>query len=112
VIQSSPLPCGGGAVSPELLVEVRVRVALHMSDSSAGPGERVRFFGTVTPGYDGLTVSIQRRKRKGSWIDVAQTVLKNSRFSRGFVPRAGGYRARVGPDADHAGGTSRSRRIS
>jgi hypothetical protein len=109
LLQYSPQPCGGGEMSPELLVEVKIDVSLRVKATGR---DRVRFYGTVAPAHDALTVHIQRRRSSGKWVDVAHTTLKNSRFSRSFVPRPGRYRARVDHDADHADGTSHSRRVS
>jgi hypothetical protein len=112
-VLQSPLPCGGGTVSPELTVEVRIKVVLHVK---ATGHDRVRFYGTAAPAHDGLTVHIQRHKRTGKWTNVAHTSLKAggpglSSFNRTLVPRRGRYRARVDHDVDHADGTSHSRRI-
>ena len=106
--------------SPETLVNVRVRVTLHLSDRTPAVGRRVRFFGAVTPGHDGKVVRIQRRFRTG-WRTVARAGLvattpvngvARSKFSRRIrILRNGTFRARVSPaDGDHVRGTSARRR--
>jgi len=106
--------------SPEVLVGVRVRVSLRLSDSTPRAGQRVRFSGVVTPGHDGKVVSIQRRTRTG-WRTIATTTLAaatpvngvaRSKFSKRIrIRRSATYRARVTPgDGDHERGTSRRRR--
>jgi hypothetical protein len=115
-IVASPLPCPGGTTSPELLVQVRIKVVLQVS-SAPKPGGRVRFFGTAAPEHGGQTVHIQRRTRKRGWVDVKRTISRDagpnrSRFSARIGVRAGGtYRALVDPDTDHAQGTSRPKRV-
>jgi hypothetical protein len=106
--------------SPEVLVNVRVRVTLRLSDSTPSRGERVRFSGTVTPAHDGKVVRIQRRFSTG-WRTVARTTLvattpvngiARSKFARRIrILRSGTFRARVTPnDGDHVRGTSARRR--
>ena len=73
--------------SSEVLVQVRIKVVLRLSDRTPRRGEPVRFFGTAAPEHDGLTVRIQRQTRTGSWRTVARTRLRDagterSRFSR------------------------------
>jgi hypothetical protein len=111
-----PDPCSPGAVSPELLVKVRIKVVLHLGDPTPAAGKRVRFYGTATPAHDGQPVFIQRRKRNGHWRTVKTTLLADagnelSSFNTSIrVNHAGTYRARVHHDADHAGGKSKRKR--
>jgi hypothetical protein len=106
------------AVSKELLLKVRIKVALRLSDSTPRRGERVRFSGPAAPEHDGGEVRIQRRTFTGRWKTVKVTTLKDagaelSRFStRIRVRRDGTYRARIPHDADHADGRSRSKRAN
>ena len=106
------------AVSKELPLSVRIKVALRLSDSTPSRGERVRFSGPAAPAHDGGEVRIQRRTFTGRWSTVKVTTLKDagtelSRFStRIRVRRDGTYRARVTHDADHADGISRSKRAN
>lgn len=108
-------------VSREMLVSVRVKVALRLSDSTPNAGQLVRFTGTVTPVHNGVIARIQRRTSTGSWKTVARTTLvqatpangvARSKFSRRLrVMRTATYRVRVSPaDGDHATGTSPRRR--
>jgi hypothetical protein len=98
--------------SAEVEVQVRIRVALHLSDRTPRAGQRVRFYGTAAPAHDGRTLRIQRQTQTGTWKTVARTGLRDagderSKFSRRVrVGRDGVYRARVYHDADHATGTS------
>jgi hypothetical protein len=104
------------ASSGEILVKVRTKVVLHVSDPTPNPRERVEFAGTVTPEHDGRLVYIQQRKR-GRWRTVARARLKDtgtsdSAFLRRIrVRRSGTYRARVRGDFDHAASKSASKRL-
>jgi hypothetical protein len=106
------------AVSKELLLKVRIKVALRLSDYTPSRGERVRFSGPAAPEHDGNQVLIQRRSFTGRWRTVKSTTLKDagtelSRFStRIRVRRDGTYRARIPHDADHVEGLSRSKRAN
>jgi hypothetical protein len=101
--------------SPDLLVRVRIRVTLRLSDRTPRRGQRVRFSGLAFPAHDGRRVLIQRRGSTGGFRTVARTTLRDagssrSRFSRSLrVSRDGVYRARVSGDADHLTGFSPSR---
>lgn len=103
--------------SPEVLILVRLRVGIRLSDSTPRRGQRVRFFGSVAPKHNGRKVFIQRRRRDGRWRTVARTVTRNaagnrSRYSKRVrIVRSGAYRVRVRGHADHRTGTSRRRAI-
>ena len=109
----------GSTISPEVTVQVRIRVPRRVSDPTPSRGERVRFFSDgVAPAHDGATVRLQKRSPSGSWVTVRRTVLRdtdNARFSRYSVRtrvrRDGTYRVRVSGDADHLRGTSRPRSL-
>lgn len=98
--------------SAQLLVQVRIRATLRLSDSTPRRGQLVRFSGFAYPAHDGRRVLIQRRTSTGSFRTVARTTLRDagtsrSRFSRSFrVRRDGVYRARVSGDANHLTGFS------
>jgi hypothetical protein len=102
--------------SAEILVQVRVKVVLRLSDRTPRRGQRVRFYGTAAPEHDGRIVYVQRRSSTGKWRSVATTPLQDagtelSKFSKRIrVRRDGTYRARVFHDSDHADGTSRRKR--
>lgn len=99
--------------SADVLVQVRIKVVLRLSDSTPRKGQRVRFYGTAAPEHDGRLVYIQRQSSTGKWRTLARTALKDagtefSKFSRRMrVRRSATYRARVFHDSDHADGTSR-----
>jgi hypothetical protein len=103
--------------SPEVLILVRLRVGIRLSDSTPRRGQRVRFFGSVAPKHNGRKVFVQRRRRDGRWRTVARTVTRNARGNRSRyskrvrIRRNGTYRVRVRGHADHRTGTSRSRSI-
>jgi hypothetical protein len=117
VVTASPTPYEQRQTSPELLVRVRIRVGIRLSDSTPGRGRLVRFFGSALPEHDGRPVSVQRRTRTGRWRTVRRTVLKDagtrrSQYSRRVrVFRDGVFRVRVRGHGDHASGTSRRRAI-
>ena len=103
--------------SSEVLVLVRLRVGIGLSDSTPRRGQRVRFFGSVAPKHNGRAVFIQRRRLDGRWRTVARTVTRNAAGNRSLyskrvrILRSGAYRVRVRGHADHRTGTSRNRAI-
>jgi len=103
----------GNTRSPNVLVNVRIRMSLRVSDSTPRVGQRVRFKGRACPTHNGLVVAIQRRSSTGRYRTVRRTTLKPattcSAYSRTFrIYRDGRYRV-TADDADHARGYSRSR---
>jgi hypothetical protein len=105
----------GGVRSPVVTVLVRMRVSVHLSDSTPAAGRRVRFSGRVCPRHDGGLVKIQRRRGR-RWRTVRRTRLRSgtkcSRYSRRVrVHRDGTFRVAARPDAAHITGISRRRRI-
>ena len=105
-----------GTKSGEVVVRVRIAVALRVSDSTPRRGQRVTFRGTATPAHDGREVVLQRRTTRG-YVTVAKATLadagtERSTYSmRARVSRNGTYRTRVAGDADHVTGTSRPRAL-
>jgi hypothetical protein len=103
--------------SPQVLVHVRLRVGIRLSDSTPRRGQRIRFFGTVAPKHNGRRVYVQRRRSDGRWVTIARTLTRNttgnrSRYSKRVrIYRTGAYRVRVRGHADHSTGTSRRRAI-
>jgi hypothetical protein len=103
--------------STEVLVHVRLRVGIRLSDSTPRRGTRVRFSGSVAPKHNGRRVFVQRRRKDGRWRTVARAITSNatgnrSRYVRRVtIIRSGLYRVRVRGDADHSTGTSRPRAI-
>jgi len=100
-------------LSGEVLVYVRMRVSLRVGDTSPARGQRVRFYGSVTPAHPGLTVHIQRRNPDASFRNVARATLTagataNSSRYTGTIPisRTGVYRVLVPSHADHVTGVS------
>jgi hypothetical protein len=112
-VSTGPVPQG---TSSELLLKVKIKVVLRLSDTTPRRGQRVRFYGTAAPEHDGRVVYIQRRSSTGSWRTVSRTVLRDagtevSAYSKRIrVRRNGTYRARVYRDGDHATGTSGRKR--
>jgi hypothetical protein len=106
------------ATSAEVLVEVRIKVVLRLSDGSPQRGQIVTFSGTASPEHDGRLAYIQRRTRTGNWRTVRRTALKDagsefSRFSKRIrIRRDATYRAKVFHDSDHADGTSRRKQVN
>jgi thermitase len=104
--------------SAELLVEVRMKVVLRLSDRTPLRGQIITFSGTVSPEHDGRLVSIQRRTRTGNWKTVKRAVVKDagsefSKFTRRIRARHDNtYRARVYRHADHLDGISRRKRTN
>ena len=100
-----------------MLILVRLRAGIRLSDSTPRRGQRVRFFGSVAPKHNGRRVFVQRRRGDGRWRTVARTLTRDaagnrSRYSKRVrVLRDGVYRVRVRGHADHRTGTSRTRAI-
>lgn len=103
--------------SAEVLVHVRLRVGIRLSDSTPRRGQGVRFFGAVAPKHNGHRVYVQRRRRDGRWVTIARTRTRNtsgdrSRYSKRVrIFSTGAYRVRVRGHGDHSTGTSRRRAI-
>ena len=99
--------------SPNVLVNVRIRMSMRVSDSTPRVGQVVRFKGRACPAHNGPVVAIQRRSSTGRYVTVRRTRLRAattcSAYSRAFrIYRDGRYRV-TADDADHARGYSRSR---
>jgi len=104
---------GTTTVSASLIVKVRIRMTLRVSDATPRVGQLVRFSGRACPAHDGLPVRIQRKNAKGTFVTVRRTTLRGatgcSTYTRRFrVYRDGTYRV-TSDDADHARGFSRER---
>ncbi len=103
----------GTVVSQAVLVKVRIRIGLRVSDRTPRVGQLVRFRGVACPAHKGLGVRIQRRTPKGTFRTVRRTTLRAaprcSAYSRRFrIFRDGVYRV-TADDRDHARGFSRTR---
>lgn len=103
----------GTTVSPAVLVKVRIRMSLRVSDATPRVGQLVRFRGRACPPHDGLPVRIQRKTATGAFVTVRRTTLRGSTtcstYTRRFrVYRDATYRI-TSDDADHARGFSRER---
>ncbi len=57
-------------------VNVRIRLSLLLSDYTPRSGQLVRFRGRACPPHDGLSVSIQKRTRTGSFRTIRRTRLR------------------------------------
>lgn len=110
------------ATSPDVLVQVRVRVTQHVSTLNPAAGALVRFSGFVYPAYTGKTVQIQRRTATG-WRTVARPTLVSaatvngqtrSKYSKRLrIRHSGTYRVRFNPaDGARLANTSPSRRLT
>ncbi len=104
--------------SPEVLVKVRPRVSLRVSDRTPAQGTRVRFSGFVSPAHDGRVVAVQRLSPTGTFVTVARPRLADagdarSRYSRRLrVTEDGTYRVRIVRHDDHEAGFSPRRVIN
>jgi hypothetical protein len=103
----------GTVISQAVLVKVRIRMGLRVSDRTPRVGQLVRFRGLACPAHEGLGVRIQRKTAKGGYRTVRRTTLRPgtrcSAYSRRFrIYRDGTYRV-TADDADHARGFSRTR---
>jgi hypothetical protein len=111
VAKSSP-----PAQSSGVLVRVRLRVSLGVSDRTPKKGSLVRFFGTVAPAHNNKPVLIQKKTATG-YRTVSRTTLRangtTSKYSKKLRIRSTGtYRVVAESlDQDHDNGTSRSRTL-
>jgi len=102
------------AVSQAVLVKVRIRMSLRVSDATPRVGQLVRLRGRACPPHNGLGVRIQRKTATGAYRTVRRTKLRAgttrcSIYNRRLrVYRDGTYRV-TSDDADHARGFSPSR---
>jgi len=106
-----------GLNSSDLLVLVRKRVTLGVSDATPARGQRVRFSGKIYPTHVGMVVSIQRLTSNGyrtvaRTASTANTTTRSAFSVKVRVRSDGRYRARVAADANHAAGNSRSRLLT
>jgi hypothetical protein len=103
--------------SDEVLVFVRMKASLRLSDAFPERGGTVGFFGSVTPAHDGLQVRIQKRNPDGSYRNVARAALttgsgESSRFdARIPIYRNGWYRVLVPSHDDHTKALSAPRPV-
>jgi hypothetical protein len=106
-----------GGPSNDVLVFVRMRTSLRVSDAFPERGDRVRFFGSVTPSHEGLTVHIQKRNPDGTYRNVARASLTHgtgasSRFEASIpIYRNGWYRVLAPSHDDHTKAVSAPRLV-
>ena len=105
----------GTTASTGVIVNVRIRVGLRVSDATPRVGQLVTFRGRACPRHDGLVIAIKRRTATGGFVTVRRARLKAgdtcSVYARSFrIFRDGAYRV-VADDADHAKGVSPTRFI-
>ena len=106
-----------GVNSGAVRVTVRFRVGLRVSRRYPPRGSVVRFYGRVGPAHFWHRVLIQMLGPHGHWHTIQRTRLRRARGDASFygarvrIERTGSYRVLVGPDADHAAGTSATVRI-
>ena len=105
------------AESPVMLVKVRPRVDVTVSDRTPAAGARVTFAGAVLPERDGASSLVQRRK-SGGWKTVAKAPLtdagaEQSAYTKAVrIRRDGTYRVKVPKDAEHVAGFSRKLKLN
>jgi FtsP/CotA-like multicopper oxidase with cupredoxin domain len=107
-----------GLTSAVRLVQVRLRVAMFLTDSTPARGQIVTFSGRVRPDHDGRTVQVQHRTSTG-YVTVRTTTTTDvpgatfSSYTRAMrVFRDGVYRVVVlSGDQDHRAGISSPRLI-
>lgn len=101
--------------SAELLVQVRIRVSMRLSDYTPRRRSLVRFSGSAAPAHDGAVAEIQRLRSTGGYGTIARTRLRDAGSGRSVysrrirISRTGTFRVVVRGDADHATGFSRRR---
>lgn len=105
----------GTTASTGVIVNVRIRIGLRVSDATPRVGRLVTFRGRACPREDGLVIAIKRRTATGGFVTVRRARLKAgdtcSVYARSFrIFRDGAYRV-VADDADHAKGVSPTRFI-
>ncbi len=105
----------GTTASTGVIVNVRIRIGLRVSDATPRVGQLVTFRGRACPRHDGLVIAIKRRTATGGFVTVRRARLKAgdtcSVYARSFrIFRDGAYRV-VADDADHAKGLSPTRFI-
>jgi hypothetical protein len=94
-----------------------MRASLGVSDTSPTRGQRVRFYGSVSPPHAGVVVHIQRRNPDGTFRNVAKTYLvarnaTSSRYSGVIrIYRNGAYRVLVPSQADNVKAVSVLRQL-
>jgi hypothetical protein len=107
----------GGTASQPVLVLVRFRVGVLVSNTHPLRGSLVRFHGRSAPRHRGLRVFIQRLGADGHWHTIRFTRLRGTNPQHSFysvrvrIERGGRYRVVVRHDASHARGVSRTVRI-
>jgi len=99
--------------SQALIVGVRIRMTLRVSDNTPRTGQVVRFRGRACPAHDGLRVRIQRKTPSGAFRTVRRTRLRAAARCSVFTKRMrvrkdGTYRV-TSDHADHTRGYSRAR---
>lgn len=103
--------------SAAVLVKVRPRVDVTVSDLTRTAGARVTFAGAVLPARDGASAVIQRR-RPGGWKTVGKATLadagaEQSSYTKDItVRRDGTYRVKVPKDAEHVAGVSSRQKLN
>jgi hypothetical protein len=104
--------------SVTVLVFVRYRVSLSVSDSTPKRGQRVRFSGVVSPAANGRLVLLQRRGANGVYHTTARALLvaRTTTSSKYSLSRkifsSGTYRVRLPGDVAHDPGNSRTRHLT
>jgi hypothetical protein len=104
----------GREASPGLLVTVRRKVSIKVSDRTPRKNELVRFSGFISPSYPlgpGAVATLQRRDKSGAFTNVKAALLKaagdfTSYRVRVRVKRPGVYRIAVPSSTYYGSGAS------
>jgi hypothetical protein len=106
-----------GATSATVLVSVRFRVGILVSQRHPPRGTNVRFHGLVEPGHNGHRVLVQWLGPRGHWNTIKQSRLRGAGGGRALysvrvrIERRGRYRVLVPADSTRARGWSVTVRI-
>jgi hypothetical protein len=104
----------GREASPGLLVTVRRKVSINVSDRTPRKNQLVRFSGFISPSYPlgpGAVATLQRREKSGAFTNVKAALLKaagdfTSYRVRVRVKSAGVYRIAVPSSTYYGSGAS------
>jgi hypothetical protein len=104
----------GREASPGMLVTVRRKVSIKVSDRTPRKHQLVRFSGFISPSYPlgpGAVATLQRRDKNGAFVNVKAALLKaagdyTSYRVRVRLDRAGVYRIAVPSSTYYGSGAS------
>jgi hypothetical protein len=104
----------GREASPGLLVTVRRKVSIKVSDRTPRKNQLVRFSGFISPSYPlgpGVVATLQRREKSGAFTNVKAALLKGAGAFTSYrvrvrVKTAGVYRIAVPSSTYYGSGAS------